>query len=76
MGDWVGPGVCTDMVVNRKTSTSIGNQNLILQFSSSQPAHYNQWGTTLKFLHMHAKIQHVDEDKSVISVAVVLQSVA
>jgi len=42
MGGWVGPGVFTGMVANRKISTSIGNQILILQLRSSKPAHYNQ----------------------------------
>lgn len=76
MGGWEGPGVFTDMVANRKISTSIGNQILILQLCSSQPAHYNQWGTPLKFLHMHAKIQQADEDKNTICGTVVLQGAA
>jgi len=63
-------------MANRKISTSNGNQILILQLCSSQPAHYVQWGTPLKFLHMHAKIQHADEDKNVICVVVVLQGAA
>jgi hypothetical protein len=76
MGGWVGPGVFMDTMVNWKISISIRNQILILQLCSSQPAHYNQWFTPLKFLHMHDKIEHGDGDKNMICVAVVLQGAA